>query len=136
MLKTSETYGVTVVLNDGQAMNCTLLSKPDGLTLAAVAEAQGVSAELKEAATFARSLVIPALGEDDTKTHITVAGTLIGAILIETKSAYVWQARKPRKSKPTETGETGETAEPKRKRKSKPETPKTPETKNGESVAK
>lgn len=134
MLKASETYRVTVVLNDGQAMVCTLLSKPDGLTLAAVAEAQGVSAELKEAATFARSLVIPILGADAVKTPITVAGTQIGAVHIETESAFVWQARKPRKPKPAETTEqaaptaeqappdTEQATTPKRKRQRKKNT--------------
>ncbi len=128
MLKTNETYQVTVVLNDGQAMDCTLLSKPDAITLAAVAETQGVSAELKEAAAFTRDLVIPAPGEDTSaKTPITVAGTEIGEVHIRTTSAYVWQARKPRKPKPVETGETSEPAG-KQKRKRKPETSKTPET--------
>ena len=140
MLKTNETYRVTVVLNDGQATVCTLLSKPDATTLAAVASAQKVAAELIEAATFARNLVIPALGEDAAKTPITVAGTEIGAVNIKTESAFVWRTRKSRKPAEQTAEQTAEQAPPetestapkrKRRRKKKDadaETPETPET--------
>ena len=112
MLKTAEIYNVAVILNDGQTMVCTLLSKPNATSLAAIAEIQKVSAELIEAAAFAHDLAIPALGNEAIQTPITVAGTQIGAVQIDTQSAYAWPVRKPRKPK----GETGEeTNKPKRK---------------------
>ena len=100
MLKKTQVYDVAITLNDGKELNCLLLSKPDGLTLAAIAEAECADAELTEAMAFVREVTIPVVGATDTKenvSEIVVAGTLIGTVTITALPAYLTTKKRGRK---------------------------------------
>lgn len=101
MLKSGVVYDVTIVLNDGQEMQCLLLSKPDALTLAAIAEAKSADAEMTEALTFARGITTPTDSSDGEETEITVAGTVIGTVTVVPLPAFY--ATKKRGRKPATT---------------------------------
>jgi len=119
MLKTTEVYLVSVTLNDGQALCCTLLSKPDAATLAQIAAAQNAPAGLGEAVALARDIAIPAVREK-VDTTIVVAGTTIGSITVETLPAYAVPVKRGRKPKPADDSAPVDPAnKPKRGRKPK-----------------
>jgi hypothetical protein len=99
MLKTREVYLVSVTLNDGQALLCTLLSKPDSLTLAAVATAQNAPADFSKVLALAADIAVPALGEKAVDTAIIVVDTIIGTVRVETQQAYGLPVKRPRKPK-------------------------------------
>ncbi len=98
MLKTREVYLVSVTLNDGQALLCTLLSKPDSSILAAVAAVQNVPADFGKVLALAADIAIPAVGEK-ADTAISVVDTIIGTVRVETQQAYVLPVKRPRKPK-------------------------------------
>ena len=101
MLKTTFVYDVTITLNDGKEMNCLLLSKPDALTLATIAEAASVADELTEAMSFVRDLSVPDTPQADSNiTEITVAGTLVGTVSVVPLPAYLVTPKRGRKPKP------------------------------------
>jgi hypothetical protein len=99
MLKTTEVYPVSVVLNDGQALCALLLSKPNSLTLCAVAAVINAPADFGGALALAHDIAVPALGEKAAETAIIVAGTSVGTVKVETQSAYgMPQKRGPKKA--------------------------------------
>jgi len=97
MLKKTEVYDVTVTLNDGREMNCLLLSKPDALTLVAIAEAERATVALTEAMAFVREVTV---SKDTDTTEIFVAGTLIGHVTVITLPAYLATKERGPKTKP------------------------------------
>jgi len=99
MLKSGVIYDVAITLNDGQKMNCLLLSKPDAPTLAAIAEAKSSDSELTEALAFAHDITVPEDGDTEIS-EITVAGTLVGTVTIIPINAYVATPKRGRKPKP------------------------------------
>lgn len=102
MLKSTVIYDVTITLNDGQEMSCLLLSKPDALTLAAIAEAQSAKTELIEALAFAHDIAVPSLDDSELSdiTEIIVAGTLLGKVTVSPVAAFVVTPKRGRKPKP------------------------------------
>ena len=98
MLKTREVYLVSITLNDGQALLCTLLSKPDSFILAAVAAAQNAPVDFGKVLALAANIAIPAVGEK-ADTAISVVDTIIGTVRIETQQAYGFPVKRPRKPK-------------------------------------
>ena len=111
MLKTTVVYDVTITLNDGKEMNCLLLSKPDALTLAAIAESKGADTGLTEAMAFVRNLSVPdAPQADGNITEIMVAGTLIGTVSVVPLPAYLVTPKRGRKPKPADAS-TDETTD-------------------------
>lgn len=99
MLKTTEVYSVAVTLTDGQTLLCTLLSKPDPETLVAVATAQNAPADFSKVLALAADIAIPAVGERMINTEISVVGTVIGTVRVDTQLAYGSPARRPRTPK-------------------------------------
>lgn len=98
MLKKAQVYDVTITLNDGKELNCLLLSKPDALTLAAIAEDESADTELTEAMAFVREVTVP--GDTDAEenvSEIVVAGTLIGTVTVVTLPAYLVTKKRGRK---------------------------------------
>lgn len=103
MLKTAEVYDVTVTLNDGAKLDCTLLNKPDALTLAIVAQTQKASASLLEAVPFANNIAVPPATESPDESNIVIGGTVIGTVCVGTRLAYLVPPRRGRKPKSAAT---------------------------------
>lgn len=112
MIQTCETYTVTVGLNNGQTMVCTLLGKPTVEALAAVAESQGLPADFGKVLLVLGSVEVPEGETERTENAIQVAGVDLGRIVIERGTAYAAGKKKGRKkSKPAD-----EPATPRRRR--------------------
>lgn len=120
MFQTREIYLVSVTLNDGHAMNCTLLSKPTPNTLAAVAAAQGQPEDFAKVLTVASEVEIPAAGVGASATEVTIAGVTIGTIKIETSIGYEVPEKKPRKPRQTADSATAAPTPTGKKRGRKP----------------
>ena len=99
MLKTREVYLVSVTLQDGQAMLCTLLSKPDAALLAAVAAAQNAPADFGKALTLAADIAVPAVGKSADESNIAIGNIVIGTVRVETQQAYGLPVKRPRQPK-------------------------------------
>jgi len=111
MLKNAEVYDVTITLNDGKKLHCLLLSKPDSMALAAIAEAKSAGTELTEAMSFANNISVSEAVGKDCISEIRVAGTLIGKVCVVTLPAYIVTPKRGRKPKSATTETTSETAE-------------------------
>lgn len=110
MLKSVLIYDVTITLNDGEEMNCLLLSKPDAFTLAAIAEAKSAKTELTEALAFANNITVPKDGDADSDiSEIMVAGTLIGTVTVLPLPAFIATPKRGRKPKPVDAEVVDET---------------------------
>jgi len=97
-MKTTEVYNVSVTLNDGNTLVCTLLNKPDASTLIAVAAAQNVAPDFGKVLALAGDIEIPAAG-NNIKTAISVVDVLIGTVCVETRTAYGVPTKHPRQPK-------------------------------------
>jgi hypothetical protein len=118
MIQTCETYTVTVGLNDGQTMVCTLLSKPTVEALAAVAESQGLPADFGKVLLVLGSVEVPESETERTENAIQVAGVELGRIVIERGTAYAAAKKGRKKSKPAD-----EPAAPRRRRRGQQDAP-------------
>lgn len=107
MLKPSEIYTVAICLNT-RNWGCTLLSKPDGATLLAMAEVEENNADksLIEALTFVGDIAIPQPYDEAAETTIIVAGVEIGTISVETSLAYTMTHKRVRKTQDVSTQTT------------------------------
>jgi len=102
MLKTTEVYAVSITLNDGKTLLCTLLSKPDSAALAAVAAAQNAPADICKVLALVNDLGVPAVGAE-ADTEISIVGTPVGTINIKTQTAYRFPVkRQPKADAPTD----------------------------------
>jgi len=118
MLKSSEVYLVSVILNDGHALNCVLLSKPDSATLIAVAAAQNADPSFGKVLALADEIVVPAVYEkiDDA---ISIGETHLATVSVETRLAYGLPIKRGPKSKTNATTSAPDANKPKRGRKAR-----------------
>jgi len=94
-LKSVTVYDVSVLLNDNAELSCLLLTPPTVEALAAVAAGEeDTPREVVEALSFFREIELPAEGEDEAITEITIAGTVAGSIRVAPLQAYQQPAKR------------------------------------------
>lgn len=98
-LKSVTLYDVSVLLNNDTEMSCLLLTPPTVEALTAAAETEEAPREIIEALAFFREIDLPAEGEDEAVTEITIAGTVAGSIKVVPLQAYQQPAKRGPKKK-------------------------------------